>query len=36
MLSEAWQDGEVFGKFLEELNAKYAVILKDMGMIRKK
>ena len=35
MLSEAWLDGKDFGTFLEELNTKYAVILKDMGMIRK-
>lgn len=36
MLSEAWMDGAAFGKFLEEWNAKYAVILKDMGLIKKK
>ncbi len=36
MLSEAWLDGKDFGAFLEELNGKYAVILKDMGMLKKK
>ncbi|PIV03026.1 MAG: tripartite tricarboxylate transporter substrate binding protein [Syntrophobacterales bacterium CG_4_8_14_3_um_filter_58_8] len=36
MLSEAWMDGAAFGKFLDEWNAKYAVILKDMGLIKKK
>ena len=36
MLSEAYMDGAAFGKFLEEWNAKYAVILKDMGLIKKK
>ena len=36
MLTEAWMDGAAFGKFLEEWNAKYAVILKDMNLIKKK
>ena len=36
LLSEAWMDGPTFGKFLEEWNAKYAVILKDMNLIKKK
>jgi putative tricarboxylic transport membrane protein len=36
MLSEAWMDSAALGKFLEEWNAKYAVILKDMGLIKKK
>jgi putative tricarboxylic transport membrane protein len=36
MLTEAWMDGAAFGKFLEEWNGKYAVILKDMNLIRKK
>ena len=36
MLTEAWLDGKDFGKFLDELNARYAVILKDMGMLKKK
>ena len=35
MLSEAWMDGAAFGKFLDEWNGKYAVILKDMGLIKK-
>jgi putative tricarboxylic transport membrane protein len=36
MLSEAWMDGAAFGKFLDEWNGKYAVILKDMNLIKKK
>ncbi len=36
MLSEAWMDGATFGKWLETENAKYAVIVKDMGLIKKK
>jgi len=36
MLSEAWMDGETFGKWLETENARYAVIVKDMGLIKKK
>ena len=36
MLSEAWMDGETFGKWLDGENAKYAVIVKDMGLIKKK
>ena len=36
MLTEAWMDGAAFGKYLEEWNAKYAVILRDMGLIKKK
>ncbi len=36
MLSEAWMDGAAFGKFLEEWKDKYAVILKDMNLIKKK
>jgi putative tricarboxylic transport membrane protein len=36
MLSEAWMDGETFGKWLEAENTKYAVIVKDMGLIKKK
>lgn len=36
MLTEAWMDGATFGKYLEEWNGKYAVILKDMGLIKKK
>lgn len=35
MLSEAWMDSAAFGKFLDEWNDKYAVILKDMGLIKK-
>lgn len=36
MLSAAWMDGETFGKWLEKENARYAVIVKDMGLIKKK
>ncbi len=36
MLTEAYMDGAAFGKFLDEWNAKYAVILKDMNLIKKK
>jgi putative tricarboxylic transport membrane protein len=36
MLTEAWMDGATFGKWLEGENAKYAVIVKDMGLIKKK
>jgi putative tricarboxylic transport membrane protein len=36
MLSEAWMDGETFGKWLETENTRYAVIVKDMGLIKKK
>ena len=36
MLSAAWMDGDTFGKWLEKENARYAVIVKDMGLIKKK
>lgn len=36
MLTEAWMDGATFGKFLDEWSGKYAVILKDMNLIKKK
>jgi putative tricarboxylic transport membrane protein len=36
MLSEAWMDGAAFGKFLDEWNGKYAAILKDMNLLKKK
>jgi putative tricarboxylic transport membrane protein len=36
MLSEAWMDGAAFGKFLDEWNGRYAVVLKDMNLIKKK
>lgn len=35
-LSEGYMNGEEFGKFLEEWNGKYAVILKEMNLIKKK
>jgi len=34
-LSEGYMNGEEFGKFLEEWNGKYAVILKEMNLIKK-
>jgi putative tricarboxylic transport membrane protein len=36
MLSPAWMDGVTFGKWLEGENTKYAVIVKDMGLMKKK
>ena len=36
MLTEAWMNGADFGNFLNEWNGKYAAILKDMGVIKKK
>jgi putative tricarboxylic transport membrane protein len=36
MLAPAWMDGETFGKWLEKENARYAVIVKDMGLMKKK
>ncbi len=36
MLSEAWMDGSDFGRFPEGWNGKYAVILNDMGVKKKK
>lgn len=36
MLSDAWMDGETFGKWLEKENDRYAIIIKDMGLIKKK
>ena len=36
MLSEAWMNGATFGKWLESENERYAVIVKDMGIIKKK
>jgi putative tricarboxylic transport membrane protein len=36
MLSAAWMDGTTFGKWLEGENTKYAVIVKDMGLMKKK
>jgi putative tricarboxylic transport membrane protein len=36
LLTEAYMDGAAFGKFLEEWNAKYAVILNEMNLIKKK
>lgn len=36
MLSDAWMDGETFGKWLEKENERYAEILKEMKVIKKK
>ncbi|MEW6335308.1 MAG: tripartite tricarboxylate transporter substrate binding protein [Thermodesulfobacteriota bacterium] len=36
MLSEAWMDGPTFGRFLGDWNARYAEMLTDMGLIKKK
>ena len=36
MLSPAWMDGDTFDKWLEKENTRYAAILKDMGLIKKK
>jgi putative tricarboxylic transport membrane protein len=35
MLTEAWMDGQTFGKFLAEWNGRYAVILKEMNLLKK-
>ncbi|MHB8830314.1 MAG: Bug family tripartite tricarboxylate transporter substrate binding protein [Syntrophales bacterium] len=36
MLSAAWMDGETFGKWLAKENERYAMVLKDMGLVKKK
>ncbi len=36
MLSEAWMDGPTFGKWLDQENGRYAILLKDMGVLKKK
>ena len=36
MLSAAWMDGATFAKWLEKENERYAVVIKDMGLIKKK
>lgn len=36
MLSDAWMDSETFQKWLEKENERYAMVLKDMGLIKKK
>ncbi len=35
VITEGWMDGPTYGKWLDERNARYAVILKDMGLIKK-
>jgi putative tricarboxylic transport membrane protein len=34
LLSEAWMDGPTFGKWLEKEHARYAEVLKDMGLMK--
>lgn len=36
MLSAAWMDGETFGKWLATENERYAMVIKDMGLGKKK
>jgi putative tricarboxylic transport membrane protein len=36
LLSDAWMDGETFGKWLQKERVRYAAILKDMNLIKKK
>ena len=36
MLSEGWLDGAAFGRFLDDWNGRYAAILKDMNLLKKK
>jgi len=36
MLSEAWMDGETFGKWLEKENTRYKEVLTEMGILKKK
>ncbi len=35
IITEAWMDGSTYGKWLDERNARYTVILRDMGLIKK-
>jgi len=35
MLTEAWMDGQAFGKFLAEWSGRYAVILRETNLIKK-
>ena len=35
MLTEAWMDGQAFGKFLAEWNDRYAVMLREMNLLKK-
>jgi hypothetical protein len=34
MLTEAWMDGNDFQKFLDDWNAKYTVILREMKLLK--
>jgi putative tricarboxylic transport membrane protein len=34
LLTDAWMDGPTFASWLEDWNARYATILKDMGVIQ--
>ena len=36
MLTEAWMNGEAYGKALDEWNAKYTAVLREMGLVKKK
>ena len=36
MLSEAWMDSVTFGKWLDQENSRYGILLKDMGILKKK
>jgi putative tricarboxylic transport membrane protein len=36
MLSTAWMDGATFGKWMDGENERYKVIVKDMGLMKKK
>jgi putative tricarboxylic transport membrane protein len=36
MLSAAWMDGATFGKWMDGENERYKVIVKDMGLMKKK
>ena len=36
MLTEAWMDGSAYGKALDEWNAKYTAVLREMGLVKKK
>jgi putative tricarboxylic transport membrane protein len=34
LLTEAWMDGPTFGKWLDQEHARYAEVLKDMGLLK--
>jgi putative tricarboxylic transport membrane protein len=35
VITEAWMDGATYGKWLDERNARYTVLLRDMGLLKK-